>query len=166
MIEPLASSHDTAPFRCGKHSLDLYLKRYALGNQRDDLGRTFIALEPGGVRVWGYYTLASSKVAKADMPDAEREQLGVTYPIPVILLGRLAVDTAVRGRGLGKLLLLDALRRAERLASSQLGARGVEVDALDNEAKAFYTHFGFVALADNNRHLYVSMNVIRRLRLQ
>jgi GNAT superfamily N-acetyltransferase len=100
------------------------------------------------------------------MPDAEREQLGVTYPIPVILLGRLAVDAAARGKGLGKFLLLDALRRAERLASSQLGARGVEVDALDDEAKAFYTHFGFVALADNKRHLYLSMSVIRKLRLQ
>lgn len=165
-IAPLAALHQTRQFCCGKPALDGFLKRYALENQQNDLGRTFVATEPEQWVVAGYYTLSSSKVAREKFPPAEKEALKVKYEIPAVLLGRLAVDAKWQGKGLGKFLLLDALRRAVRLASSEIGARAVEVDAIDDEAKTFYEHLGFVSLLDEKRHLYLPMSVIRKLKLR
>jgi GNAT superfamily N-acetyltransferase len=165
-IEPLDSRHDAATFKCGKHPLDLYLKKYALENQTNDLGRTFVGVSGDKAKICGYYTLSSSKIAKDLLPETERALLKVRYPVPVILLGRLAVDVVWRGKGLGKILLMDAIKHAERLASSELGVRGVELDAMDDEAKAFYLHFGFKPLQDDPRHLYLGMKDIRQLKLR
>jgi predicted GNAT family N-acyltransferase len=82
-----------------------------------------------------------------------------THPVPVILLGRLAVDQKARGQGLGKALLRDALRRSLEL-SDQLGLFAVEVLAIDAEAKGFYTKYGFVPLADNDLHLFLPIKTI------
>jgi GNAT superfamily N-acetyltransferase len=84
--------------------------------------------------------------------------------VPVVLLGRLAVDRTVQGRGLGSFLLIDALRRAQH-SSEQVGIRAVEVDALDDAARRFYLKFGFVSLADDLNHLFLAMHVVRKLGL-
>jgi GNAT superfamily N-acetyltransferase len=84
--------------------------------------------------------------------------------VPVVLLGRLAVDRSTQGQGLGALLLIDALRRAQFL-SDQIGIRAVEVEAIDDAARDFYQRFGFTPLADAPRHLYLSMQAIRGLNL-
>jgi predicted GNAT family N-acyltransferase len=84
--------------------------------------------------------------------------------IPVVLIGRLAVDQSVQGQGLGALLLVDALRRSMQI-SDQVGIRAVEVDALDDTARNFYSKFGFRPLLDDPRHLFLPMQEIRKLKL-
>lgn len=84
--------------------------------------------------------------------------------IPVVLLGRLAVDRSVQGRGLGSWLLVDVLRRAQYLAE-HIGIRAIEVDALDDAARTFYLKFGFIPLLDAPCHLFLPMQAIRKLGL-
>lgn len=160
-IEPLTGAHDRAQFSCGKPSLDDYIRQYARQDQRRDLGRTFVAVEPGELRVDGYYTLASASEWRANLPEEEARALP-KRDVPVVLLGRLAVDVRVEGRGLGERLLLDALRRSERLAN-EIGIRAVIVQALDEQAKGFYRKYGFMVLTDDPLHLYLPMFAIRKL---
>lgn len=84
--------------------------------------------------------------------------------VPVVLLARLAVDRTVQGHGLGRLLLVDALRRAEWLAR-QVGMRAVEVDAIDDDARRFYLKFGFTPLAEDANHLFLPTHLVRKLQL-
>ncbi len=163
-IVPLASEHDRPAFNCGQPSLDAYLKSYALQNQRKNIGRTFVALFPGSNRIAGYYTVSCSSVAFANLPQDRRKGLP-KYPIPVVHMGRLAVDQAARGQRLGEVLLMDALRRAKRIGTSDLGICGVEVYALDARAKSFYLKYGFTELADDMLHLYLPMSIIHQLGL-
>ena len=84
--------------------------------------------------------------------------------VPVVLLGRLAVDRSMQGQGLGSLLLIDALRRIVHVAN-EVGVRAVEVHAIDDNARNFYLHYGFVPLRDDLRHLFVPLDVVRKLNL-
>ena len=160
-IEPLAEGHDRGPFSCGKPGLDEFLRLYALQNQRKGVGRTFVAVRPGEAIVRGYYTLSSGSVAFAHLPPERRKGLP-RYPVPVAHMGRLAVAQDFRGLGLGRLLLLDALRRTQRVAHD-LGVCGMEVVALDEAARGFYLKYGFVPLSDDRLYLYLPSSVIRAL---
>jgi len=142
--------------------LDVYLRKWALENQREDMGRTFVLVRAGQPRVSGYYTISNSKIAKASLPLEER--FSANYPVPAVLIGKLAVDRREQGQGLGERLLMDALKRCETL-SEQIAVRGVEVDALDGETESFYLQYGFQRLTDRPLHLYLSMRVIRKLGL-
>ena len=86
------------------------------------------------------------------------------YPIPVVHLGRLAVDMRYQGKGLGEFLLMDALRRTQ-LVSEQIGVYAVEVRAIDEAARQFYLKYGFTELKDDKLHLYLPISVIRKLSL-
>ena len=97
------------------------------------------------------------------LPDAQAKGLP-HIDVPVVLLGRLAVDQSEQGKGLGGFLLIDALRRAEHLAE-HAGIRAVEVDAIDDAARRFYARHGFIALKDNPQHLFLPLTVIRNLKL-
>lgn len=158
VIEPLSAAHQRAEFCCGKSSLDAFLQSHVSQYEKRRLGRTYVAVLPAEQRVWGYFTLAASAVAYAHLPAKAAKKLP-RHPVPVILLARLAVDQAMRGKGLGRLLLADALRRCASLASS-LGVHAVEVDALDDAAKAFYEKYGFTALEDNPLHLFLPIAAI------
>ena len=158
-IEPLSKQHDRSSFDCGEAALDDFLKRFARQNDERGLGKTFVALSPGETIVRGYYTLSSGAVTFETVPEKLPR-----YPVPVAHLGRLAVDRSARGRGLGALLLIDALRRAAEVAD-QLGIYAVEIYAKTVEARAFYLKYGFTPLLDDELHLYLPMRVIRRLRL-
>jgi GNAT superfamily N-acetyltransferase len=157
-IEPLRASDERGEFCCGKAPLDDFLGLRASQYEKRRLGRTFVALYPGAMRVAGYYTLAAGAVAVTNLPPEAAKRLP-KHPVPVILLGRLAVDQKARGQGLGKALLRDALRRSLDL-SEQLGLFAVEVLAIDADAKEFYTKYGFVPLADNNLHLFLPISTI------
>jgi len=122
------------------------------------LGRTYVALFPGAKTVAGYYTLAAGSIAIANLPEDAAKRLP-KHPVPVILLGRLAVDQKARGQGLGKTLLRDALLRSLSM-SEQLGLFAVEVLAIDAEAKEFYAKYGFVPLADNDLHMFLPIKTI------
>jgi len=161
LIERLSSAHDRSLFDCGEPSLNTYLRQYALQNDKKGLGRTFVALEPGNPRIYGYYTLSTGAVTFDKVP-----QNLPRYPVPVAHLGRLAVDLSLRGTGarLGETLLLDALRRAVGI-SEQIGLYAVEVWALNASARDFYLKYGFAALLDDENHLYLPMKSVRKLKL-
>jgi predicted GNAT family N-acyltransferase len=161
-IEPLdRKRHDRSGFDCGIQKLNDWLQHRA--GQHDDRGlaRTYVAVREGQRQVVGYYALASHHLTYSALPPAQAKGLP-RQEIPVVLLGRLAVSTSEQGLGLGKMLLFDALRLAERV-SREIGARAVEVDAWDETARQFYLKYGFVALRDNPRHLYLAMETIRKL---
>ncbi len=157
-IEPLRASHDRGGFSCGKAPLDEFLRLRASQYEKRRLGRTYVALFPGATTVAGYYTLAAGAIAVANLPPQAAKQLP-KHPVPIILLGRLAVDQRARGQGLGPALLRDALRRSLDL-SKQLGLLAVEVLAIDAGAREFYTKYGFVPLADNDLHLFLPTKTI------
>ncbi len=156
-VEPLDRGHDVLPFDCGKPALDLWLKRFALLNQKIDAARTYVVHRSGAVV--GYFSLAYGSVAREEAPERIAKGLA-RHPIPVILLARLAVDRRERGRGLGAALLKDALRRSER-AAEIAGARAVLVHALDEEARGFYEHFGFERTPFDELQLMLLMKDLR-----
>jgi GNAT superfamily N-acetyltransferase len=146
VIERLGPKHDRAAFDCGHATLDDWLKQRAGQFDRRDLARTYVAVRRGESNVLGYYAISAHGVRRENLPDDQAKGLPRS-DVPVVLLGRLAVDRAVQGRGLGSLLLTHALRRVE-LLSEQVGIRAVEVDAIDDAARSFYLRFGFVPLID------------------
>jgi GNAT superfamily N-acetyltransferase len=162
-IRRLHKSHDRSAFDCGQPLLNEWLKVRAGQFDRRDLSRTFVATRPNDVIVLGYYAIATHRVKYDVLPPAEAKGLP-HLDVPVVLIGRLAVDRTVQGQGLGALLLVDALRRSEQI-SDQVGIRAVEVDALDDDARRFYLHFGFRSLQDDARHLFLPMHEIRKLKL-
>jgi GNAT superfamily N-acetyltransferase len=158
VIEALDQTHERQAFRCGKPSLDAFLHNLVSQYEKRRLGKTYVALARGEKKVLGYYTLASGAIAFKEIPVKAAKKLP-RHSVPVALLARLAVDDSAKGQGLGKMLLIDALQRCVTL-SEQLGIHAVEVDAIDEEAKAFYEKFGFVALNDGALHLYLPMTTI------
>ena len=156
VIEPLAPTHERAAFDCSEPSLNDFLKRFARQNDEKGLSRSYVAVLPGEPKIYGYYSISSGAVRFETMPEKLPR-----YPVPVIHLGRLAVDVSVKGQGLGKILLLDALKRAASV-SKQLGFYAVEVYALNDAAQSFYLKYGFTSLLDDERHLYLTMKVIRK----
>jgi GNAT superfamily N-acetyltransferase len=157
-IEQLNRSHDRTQFCCGKTSLDQYLQTRASQDEKRRMGRTYVALRPGDKRVYGYYTLAAGTIPFENLPPGPAKKLP-KHPVPVILLARLAVDQSTQGQGLGGHLLGDALKRSVTI-SKTLGAHAVRVDALDEEARAFYEHYGFISLLDNRLHLFLPIATI------
>ncbi len=160
-IERLGAGHGLEAFDCGVAALNDYLVRFAGQNDRRGLGRTFVAVPVGAARVAGYYTLAAGSVRAEVLPPAAARRLP-RYPVPVVLLGRLAVDRAAQGAGLGGALLFDALQRALRGADA-VGIHAVEVVAKDAGARAFYARHGFAALQDDPLHLYLPLQTVRTL---
>lgn len=136
--EPLASHHDVRSFASGVESLDHWLKHRALKNQATGASRTFVLCEGHSVRA--YYALASSAVIVDEAPGRFRRNM--PDPIPVVVLGRLAVDQSLQGRGLGRALVRDAGLRVIQAADT-IGIRGMIVHALSAEAKSFYEGIGF-----------------------
>ena len=136
--EPLAPSHDISQFSSGVPTLDAWLRGKARLNEARGGARTYVACD--GDRVAGFYSLAASSVERRRL--SSRVSRNMPDPVPVILLGQLAVNEAWRGLGLGSDLVIDAVRRA-RTAAGVVGARAVAVQAIDDRARAFYERFGF-----------------------
>lgn len=136
--QPLTEWHETDAFSCGVESLDQWLKKRAWKNQTSGASRTFVVCEERAVRA--YYALASSAVSvqlatgrvRRNMPD----------PVPVVVLGRLAIDQSLHGKGVGRALVRDACLRVLS-AADIIGVRGMLVHALSPEAHAFYQRVGF-----------------------
>lgn len=136
--EALTEQHSTDAFCCGVQSLDVWLKRRALSNQRSGASRTFVVCEDQ--RVLAYYALAASAVW-ADMATG-RLRRNMPDPIPVVVLGRLAVDQSLQGQGIGRALVRDACLRV-MAAADAIGIRGMLVHALSPQARTFYERVGF-----------------------
>jgi len=161
-VEILNTAHDRESFDCGVESLNRYIKQQASQDAKRRIGVTHVAVSDDRPdRILGYYTLATTTIGPGTMPE---KNLPKRMALPGALLGRLAVDVSAKGSGLGEFLLMDALARAERVAVSEIGAVAVVVDALP-EAVGFYTRYGFQKLLDDELHLYLSMDAIRKLSL-
>ena len=156
--QPLDKTHDRNAFDCGVESLNQYLKRYALQNQRRDAARTYVILSDEG-RIAGFYTLVFGSVAVGETTADVASGLG-KYPVPIMLVARLAVDVREKGKGYGTALLRDALLRTMR-ASEIAGLRAVLVHAKDDAAKEFYERFGFKPSPHNDYHLFLNMSDLR-----
>jgi GNAT superfamily N-acetyltransferase len=148
----LAVGYQLDDFACGVDSLDDWLKRRAHPNQVNGASRTYVVTE--GKRVVGYYCLASDALELSDTPTSIRRNM--PDPVPVAILGRLAVDKSCQGRGLRVALLQDAVVRTAQ-AGGILGIRGLLVHTLSIEAKAFYEHHGFVASPTQPMTLILSL---------
>lgn len=150
---PLDEAHGLDAFDCGVDSLNDWLKRRARANQVSGASRTYVVTDKEG-RVAGYYCLASGALALTHAPGSVRRNM--PDPLPMAILGRLAVDRNWQGHGLGAALLRDAVERT-RAASNILGIRGLLVHALSDEAKVFYERYGFVASSERPMLLVMSL---------
>jgi predicted N-acetyltransferase YhbS len=159
-VEPLDRRHRVDRFDCSRPQLDAWLRAYAGQGQRRDNARTFVVCRAGAAEVAGYYTLLASQVTQAEATSDVRRGTSKRFPIPVCLLARLAVDRSQQGAGLGRSLLLDALRRTDR-ASREVAMRAVLVHAIDDEAAAFYARFGFEPASSSPRTLMAPLDAIR-----
>ncbi|HPQ37834.1 MAG TPA: GNAT family N-acetyltransferase [Synergistaceae bacterium] len=136
--EPLNETHNTDNFDCGIDSLNRWIRRQAFKNEISGASRSFVVCEDG--EVVGYYALATGSVIRRNAPGKVRPAMPDS--IPVMVLGRLAIDRTRQGTGLGSGLLRDALLRTYGV-SKQAGIRALLVHALSEEAKNFYLHHGF-----------------------
>jgi GNAT superfamily N-acetyltransferase len=159
-IEQLNAGHEREGFDCGEESLNRYLLQYASQHQKKNIGRVYVATARNDSRVLGYYTLANGSVTFKSVP--RPKGLPREYPIPVILLARLAIDMSMQGKGLGAALIYDALKRAAEVADIS-AAYAVSVDALNEQAKAFYRHYRFEESLDDPMRLFLPMRDIRAL---
>lgn len=148
----LSAEHQLDDFDCGVGSLDDWLKRRAYPNQISGASRTYVITE--GKKIVGYYCLASGALALSNAPASIGRNM--PDPVPLAVLGRLAVDKRCQGHGVGVALLQDAVLRIIQ-ASDILGIRGLLVHALSVEAKAFYEHHGFVASPTQPMTLILSL---------
>ena len=130
----LDANHDRGPFDCGVQPLNTYLKQFALQNQKKGIVRNYVVCR--GARIVGYYSLAYGSVAIAEAPASLAKGIG-KYPIPVMILARLAVDVREKGQGLGKALLKNAMLRTLQ-AAEIAGLKAIFVQAKDAAAEQFY----------------------------
>ncbi len=156
VIELLSKQHKRDKFDCGEQSLNEFLKKYARQNNEIGFGRTFVATLPDKTDVLGFYTISSGSITFEIVPEKLPR-----YPIPTVHLGRLATDVNLRGQGLGELLLIDALERTV-LVAAELGVYAIELYALTDNAKRFYLKYGFVALTDDEKHLYLPIETLKK----
>lgn len=156
-VLPLTGNHDRRKFDCGRQELNDWLRQIAHQHQHKGLSKTFVAIrEEAPTRICGYYALTLAELENRHLPEAWRKKL--PRRIPGVRLGRLAVDQQYQGKGLGELLLIDALTRARRIYT-EAGGIGLFVDALDAQAAGYYRRFGFEASPDNPLLLFLSAKV-------
>lgn len=154
----LTKQHNISGFDCGKQPLNDFLLKFALQNQAGCSSRTYVILLEN--RVVGYYSLAPASVLPANAPTRVIKGQG-SYPVPVILMAGLGLDIKAQGKGLGKALLRDALRRSLQ-GSEAIGGRAFLVHAKDEEARAFYCKFGMEESPTNPMHLFLLFKDIRQ----
>ena len=146
-VLPLTGNHDRQGFDCGRQELNDWLRQVARQHQDKGLSKTFVATrEEAPDHVCGYYALTLAELENRHLPEAWRKKL--PRRVPGVRLGRLAVDRQFQGKGLGDLLLVDALTRARRIYA-EAGGIGLFVDAIDEQAAGYYRRFGFAASPDS-----------------
>jgi GNAT superfamily N-acetyltransferase len=161
-IEALDKRHDRSRFFCGAESLDRYLREQAGQDARRRVAAPFVLCKGKNSAVLGYYTLSALSVHVGAWPEDVARKLP-KYPfVPATLVGRLAVDRTLRGKGAGEHLLMDALRRA-LAASRDVASVAVVVDAKDDSAVSFYGRYGFIRFLDQPNRLFLPMAVIEKL---
>jgi GNAT superfamily N-acetyltransferase len=158
-IEPLGAGHDRSGFESGVEPLDRYFRVQAGQDARKNIAAPFVLVLPDG-EIGVYYTLSSTSVHLAELPDQVARKLPRYPHVPATLLGRLAVDRRQQGKGYGRFLLADALYRS---ALSEIASFAVIVDAKDENARRFYERESFLSLPEQPMKLFRPMADIRRL---
>lgn len=144
-------------FSCGKSSLDNYILRNVTKDISSGACTCFVILDDQQ-RVIAYYTLSTDSIPLEDAPEDLKKK--INYPhIPVILLGRLAVHHHYAGKGYGKIMLVDALKRSQQAAKEQIGSVAVIVDPIDADAERFYHKYGFTKIPDSGK-MFMTMRKI------
>ena len=156
--EPLGAQHRVDLFDCGKPALNDWLLRHALQAQSSGSARTFVVSAEN--QVTGYFSLTAGQVDTLDAPERIRKGMG-QYPIPVIVLARLAVSKQSQGKGIGVELLQDAIRRTFAIAD-QAGVRAMLTHPIDEDAERFYKRFGFIASPLREPQLLLLLKDARR----
>lgn len=157
-IVPLDASINAADFHCGRDPLDDYIRRYAPQDVRRNVARVFVATpENDPQQLAGFFTLSAGSVSCSSLLASLARKLP-RYPVPVALIGRLAVDEKFQGKGLGSILLADACQKVSQ-ASAVLAVAGIIVDAKDDEAILFYKHFGFISLQGQTDRMLLPASV-------
>ena len=152
-LAQLDAAHDRSAFTSDSEPLNHYLREQVTQDIRRRIAAGFVALADGQ-RIAGYYTLASASLLLADLPASTGKKLPRYPTVPAVRMGRLAVDKAFKGLGLGGALLADALDRAAR---SEIAAYALMVDAKDEAAATFYRHHGFIALPSSSLTLFLPL---------
>jgi len=159
-VTKLAPAHDPTSFDCGNDALNRFLKLHALSGQRAGISQTYVAAI--NTEILGYHTLVVGHVSYDDAP--ERLAKGLPrFPVPIIILARLAVAEAQKGKGVGAALVVDAMRRVLQ-AADIAGVRALVVHAKDESAQAFYEHLGFLPFPGKPLTLYRLLKDIRAMR--
>jgi GNAT superfamily N-acetyltransferase len=150
-LEPLGKQHDRTEFTCGVDSLDLYLKTQATQDMRRKANAVFVLVpldSPG--KIAGYFTLCAYGLAPGTIPEIARKHLPRYPVVSATLIGRLAISVDVQGKGLGSLLLTEALQKAYENCAV-VGSSMIVVDAIDDRAAVFYQAHGFIRLSESMR---------------
>ena len=155
-IAPLNAAHNRAGFHCNVDALDHYIHKQAGQDIRRRISRIFVAvLTDNPKKVMGYYTLSSLSISLKHLPQKLARKLP-KHPVPAALIGRLAVTHNAQGCGIGKMLIVDAIKRTLSV-SDQIAIYAMVVDAIDDNAKGFYEQFGFMRLNDNSSRLFLPL---------
>lgn len=161
MMELLGKKYLREGFDCGKELLNNYLKTQAGQDIKRKLSACFV-LSENGTDIQGYYTLSNNSIPLNSFPEQIQKKLPKSYKaIPTTLLGRLAIDKKFQGQGIGKILLIDALKRSYEL-SREIGSFAVVVDPIDKEAEAFYKKYDFIKLPDSGK-MFIAIKTLEEL---
>ncbi len=165
IVEPLQKDkHHRLGFSCGQESLDRFMHEHAHQAAAKGLSKTYVAVdEADESAILGYYTVTTTRIEAGELPATLVRALKLPKrELPASLVARLAVSQLVKGRGVGSLLLMDALARCARVAS-EVGGVAIIVDALEEAVVPFYERLGFVRLGPDLLKLFVPMATVREL---
>lgn len=162
MIELLNKKHNLKNFDCGKELLNSYLKNQAGQDVKRKLSACFVLNDVETNIVKGYYTLSNNSIPLVNFSERIQKRLPKSYiSIPATLLGRLAIDLKYQGIGIGRILLIDALKRSYGI-SKEIGSFGVIVDPIDKDAERFYEKYDFIKLPDS-RKMFIATQTLKEL---
>jgi GNAT superfamily N-acetyltransferase len=162
MIELLDKKHNRSGFDCGNELLNNYLKNQAGQDIKRKLSACFVLVDDETLCVSGYYTLSNNSIPLNCFPEQIKKKLPQSYTsIPSTLLGRLAIDGNSKGKGFGKILLIDALRRCYD-TSKEIGSFAVVVDPIDQDAELFYEKYDFIKLPDSGK-MFIAIKTLKEL---
>ena len=157
VITVLGRQHDRQDFDCGAPALNTFLQRFARQQADKNFNRSYVAIAQGELRIRGYYAISTASIDFQNLSPALRLP---RYPVPVVRIGRLAVDVREQGNGVGTALLRHAMHLAARTAE-KIGLYAVVVDAKNEAAVAFYAKYGFQRFADQELSMFLATDVIR-----
>lgn len=161
MIELLSKKHNRKDFDCGKELLNTYLKTQARQDIKRKLAACFVLCQDQ-INILGYYTLSNNSIPLSSFPEHIQKKPPKSYhAIPTTLLGRLAIDKKYQNQGIGKVLLIDALKRSYE-TSLEIGSFAVVVDPIDKEAEEFYQKYNFIKLPDSKK-MFIAIKTLQEL---